>query len=143
MSVPRGLAYDTTNSRLFVVDDNDASTNNNRVLIYNVATITNGQNAINVLGQPNFTTANPANTQSGMNMPSGLTYDTTNQRLFVSEEGGNRVKIFDVAPPATLSTAVINGSTLILSYNEALDTSSVPATSAFTLHINGLVKPVS
>ncbi len=55
---PCGLAYDSTNNRLFVAD-----TSNNRVVVYDVTTITNGENAINVLGQTDFTSNTPATTQ--------------------------------------------------------------------------------
>jgi DNA-binding beta-propeller fold protein YncE len=92
MSYPGGLAYDDPNNRLFVADHD-----NNRVLVFNVTTITNGQNAIRVLGQPDFTTNTAGTTQALMDHPWGLSYDVVNQRLFVSEIGSNRVLIFDAA----------------------------------------------
>ena len=92
MGRPLSLAYDSANNRLFVADQN-----NNRVLVYDVASITDGENAINVLGQTTFTGSGLANTQSGLNVPIGLLYDAANNRLFVSESTGNRVKVFDVA----------------------------------------------
>ena len=47
---PRGLIYDPAGNRLFVADFS-----NNRVMLFDVASITNGENAVNVLGQANFT----------------------------------------------------------------------------------------
>ena len=44
----------------------------------------------------------------------------------------NNTPAADATPP-TLSTATVNGNTLVLTYNEALDTASTPAASVFTL----------
>ncbi len=92
LNVPNGLAYDDTNNRLFV-----AQTTGNRVTVYDVAAITDGENAINVLGQATFTATTAATTQAGMNVPTGLVYDSTGQRLFVAQNTGNRVTVYDVA----------------------------------------------
>ena len=43
----------------------------------------------------------------------------------------------------TLSTAAVNGTSLVLTYNEALDESSVPATGAFTVTVAGSAGTVS
>ena len=40
--------------------------------------------------------------------------------------------VADATPP-TLSTAVVNGNTLVLTYSETLDAASTPAASAFAL----------
>ena len=50
MDGPRNTAFDSGNNRLFV-----GEADNNRVLVYDIAAITNGENAVNVLGQVNFT----------------------------------------------------------------------------------------
>jgi DNA-binding beta-propeller fold protein YncE len=90
----RGLDYDVTNERLFVAD-----LSNNRVLVFNVATstITNGENASYVLGQPNFTSKAALTTQSGVSSPVGVAYDPTWSRLFIGDEGNQRVLVFNVA----------------------------------------------
>jgi DNA-binding beta-propeller fold protein YncE len=88
---PKATVYDAANNRLFVAD-----TVNNRVLVYAGSTITNGQAAINVLGQVNFTQANSPTTQSSMSQPQGLAYDSANQRLFVSDYSNRRVLVYDV-----------------------------------------------
>lgn len=92
MNNPYGLAYDAAGQRLFVADSGD-----NRVLIFNVATIINGQNAVNVLGQSNFTSSGIGKTQTGMNAPRGLAYDSVNKRLFIADSGSNRVLVYNVA----------------------------------------------
>jgi sugar lactone lactonase YvrE len=95
MNSTYGVQYDSQNSRLFV---DDAS--NSRVLVFNVATstITNGENASYVLGQPNFTSSTAATTQSGMRQPEGGAYDSVHNRLFVTDTFNFRVLVFDVTP---------------------------------------------
>ena len=92
MNVPYGLAFDDTHNRLFVAEGTG-----NRVKVFDVAAITDGENAVNVLGQPLFTLATAANTQDGLNVPVDVAYDGVNDRLFIAENAGNRVKVFDVA----------------------------------------------
>lgn len=92
MGNPQGLAYDSTNNRLFVSD-----LTGNRVLVFDVSSITNGQNAVNVLGQSDFTSTTGTSTQSGMNGPGGMDYDSTNSRLFVADGNNHRVTVFNVA----------------------------------------------
>ncbi len=92
MNAPRGLAYDGANSRLFV-----SQATGNRVTVYDVASITDGENAVNVLGQSTFTGTAAATTQAGMNDPRGIAYDATNNRLFVAQTTGNRITMYDVA----------------------------------------------
>jgi DNA-binding beta-propeller fold protein YncE len=94
----RGLTYDADNKRLFVADGNPSiGASGSRVLVFDVATITNGESAINVLGQADFTSNNIAVTASGMNSPFGLTYDATTSALYVTDDFFNRVTIFDAA----------------------------------------------
>jgi DNA-binding beta-propeller fold protein YncE len=89
MHYPYDLAYDVTNSRLFVADSG-----NSRVLVFTGSTISNGMDAAAVLGQPDFTTHASATTQSGMNYPYGLAYDGATNRLFVSDYDNSRVLVF-------------------------------------------------
>ena len=94
MSGPWGLAYDASNTRLFVADGA-----NNRVTVFNVATNTlvNGENASSVLGPSTFTSGYLGPSQSAFG-PSGIAYDPVNRRLFVSDWGNNRILMFNVAP---------------------------------------------
>ncbi len=98
LRAPSYLNYDSATSRLFVADSG-----NNRVMVFNAtSTITNGQAAINVLGQSSFTVSTAALTSSGMNSPWAVTYDATSSRLFVADRGNNRVLVFD-AGTSTIS----------------------------------------
>jgi hypothetical protein len=90
---PLGLEYDTLNQRLFV-----AQGGGNRVTVYSVAAITNGENAVNVLGQADFTSSGSATTQAGLNNPIGLVYNESTSEVYVSQTtNGNRVSVFDAA----------------------------------------------
>jgi len=96
------IAYDATNSRLFLSDNQ-----NSRVLVFNVApgVIANNENASYVLGQPNFTSGscNQGGSQfvgmaaNTLCYGGGLAYDATNSRLFVGDDQG-RIMVFNVAP---------------------------------------------
>jgi|GEM_PF-788950 len=90
---PSGLAYDSTNDRLFVTDQN-----NNRVLIFDFTFgLTDGMNASYVLGQIDFDSNASGVTQSNLNYPRGLIYDSDNDLLYVSDNANNRVLIFDTS----------------------------------------------
>ncbi|MFA6082692.1 MAG: NHL repeat-containing protein, partial [Patescibacteria group bacterium] len=85
--VPTGLATDGT--YLFVVDSG-----NYRLLIFNITAISNGEDAVNVLGQANFTTGTDQGVaQNTLYAPSGVAYSTN--KLYVSDQA-NRVMVFDV-----------------------------------------------
>jgi DNA-binding beta-propeller fold protein YncE len=116
MNVPNGLAFDDANNRLFVTQ-----TTGNRVTVYDVASITDGENAVNVLGQATFTATTAATTQAGMNVPYDAAYDSANQRLFVSEGTGNRVKVYDVA-------AITDGENAVNVLGQATFTATTAAT---------------
>jgi DNA-binding beta-propeller fold protein YncE len=117
MMDPGGLAYDATGSRLFVTDIDQ-----NRVLVYDVASITNGENAVNVLGQSGYTTSTAATSQAGVNRPIGLAYDGAGSRLFVLENNNNRVKVYDVA-------SITNGESAVNVLGQSGYTTSTAATS--------------
>lgn len=91
MKNPMGLAFDSANNRLFVADQT-----NNRVLVFDTSTITNGMNASAVLGQANFTSGGFMGvTQSTFDLPQDVAYDSANARLFVADSGLNRVMVFN------------------------------------------------
>ena len=95
---PGDLAIDNANHRLFVSDSN-----NNRVLVFNLDAGNNllDHNADFVLGQSSFsiTSANqgsaPSNTT--LNAPTGLFYDSVLHRLYVADTGNNRVLVYDAS----------------------------------------------
>lgn len=89
------------NGKLFVADQN-----NNRVLIYDLASLATGMSAEYVLGQAGFTTATAGiDTYSAtalsytmaMNQPSDLWTDGRGN-LFIADTGNNRVLYYSVVP---------------------------------------------
>jgi hypothetical protein len=73
--------------------------NNNRVLVYNQVPTANGTAADFVIGQPDFLTNTPATTANGLRNPYAA-YCMAN-KLFVVEQGNNRILVFDPIPTAT------------------------------------------
>lgn len=87
------LALDESGQRLFVSDSG-----NYRVLIFDVATITNGENAIHVLGAPNLTTAGEGTiSASNTSYTGGMAYDPNNDRLFYADNSFGRISVFDLS----------------------------------------------
>jgi DNA-binding beta-propeller fold protein YncE len=90
----KDLAIDTVHHRLFIAD-----TINSRVLVFNLNTDNTPIDYVadNVIGQPDFATLTPAVTSTGLNFPSGMVYDSSNDRLFVSDQGGTRIMVFNTS----------------------------------------------
>jgi DNA-binding beta-propeller fold protein YncE len=92
LHTPEGLTYDSARGYLIVADSSQ------RVLIFDVNSITDGEDAIYVLGQPDFETGNSASglAATGMNYPLGVDYDAGSKRLFVADSNYRRVLVFDL-----------------------------------------------
>ena len=117
-----GIAYDSTNSRLFVAEPYYAR----RVMVFNVATSTmaNGMNADYVLGQSDFTSTSASNTtQSSLLDANLLNYDSVNDRLFVADGNNRRIMVFDVA-----TSTMANGKDADYVLGQANFTSNTQAT---------------
>lgn len=91
LASPTGLAYDAARKLLFVSDYLNA-----RVLVYDVTTISNGEPAAYVLGQPDFTSSTSGLSDTEMESPYGLTYDDNHQTLFVVDRSQLRVLAFNI-----------------------------------------------
>jgi parallel beta-helix repeat protein len=94
---PTELTFDSSGN--LWVSDYD----NNRVLRF-TPPFTNGMNASLVLGQSDFTTRIATTTQSGMNLPGGLSFDTSGN-FWVADSGNARVLRFS----PTIITGTISG----------------------------------
>ncbi|MBP7845916.1 MAG: NHL repeat-containing protein, partial [Candidatus Pacebacteria bacterium] len=92
LNTPIYLVVDQNNERLFVSD-----TNNNRVLVFDISNVSNGQVAINVLGQVDFESADGHLKDTGLNQPLGIALDSGGTNLFVADSQNNRVMVFDVS----------------------------------------------
>ena len=89
LTTPTAVA---TDGNIVVVADTD----NNRVLIWKTIPTTNGVNADIVLGQPDFTTANPGIGKSALRGPQGVWIQGT--RLFVADTQNHRIMIWNTIP---------------------------------------------
>ena len=119
--VSADVAYDEAGSRLFVAD-----MHNHRVLVFNLSLgIAGYDTAAFVLGQPDFVTggrvaANPYGNKNTVNAASGcttavngcglgrawsLSYDYTNQRLFVADSDNHRILVWNLAAGITSGMA--------------------------------------
>ena len=92
---PLGLAYDSNHQLLFVEDDNIS-----RIMVFDVNGITNNEDAMGVLGQSTLTINDGCQTtQRYLCFPDGPSdyYDTAHNRLYASDNGNNRIMIYDFA----------------------------------------------
>ena len=64
----------------------------NRVLVFSTIS-TNGQNALNVIGQPNFVSSSPALSQAGLAGPTGVEA-TSGGTVYVADTNNNRIMIW-------------------------------------------------
>jgi len=114
-----GLVFDDANNRLFVSDESNC-----RVMVFDTTTITNGMNASNVIGQPDFTTGTCSIAASTLEDPeSTLSYDAARQYLFVPQYVSSRVLVFDV-------NTITNGEAAIFVIGQDDFTSSTNDTTA-------------
>src|SRR4030095_892756 len=78
LNQPGALFFAAAPPRLFLSDGL-----NSRILVFNAerSALRNGSAAVGVIGQPDFTTAQPLRTRSGIDGPDGLTYESKQERL--------------------------------------------------------------
>jgi sugar lactone lactonase YvrE len=118
MDTPIGLNGDK-DGRLYVTDSL-----NHRVLIFDgAAGLTNGANADNVLGQPDFTTCT-ANTwglsETSLDFPTRAFYDPSAKVLWVADRYNNRVLMYgNTAPTATLVLGQVDFTSAIASTTQS------------------------
>ncbi|MBI3072557.1 MAG: hypothetical protein HYY84_10625 [Deltaproteobacteria bacterium] len=129
---PQGLAYDSIQNRLFVSDIAA-----HRVLTFNVASITNGQDAGSVIGQVDFTSVGFGSGATQLNMPQGLAFDSVANRLFVVDRGNMRVMVFNVA---TVANGADAGA--VLGVSSFAQGTGVPTRQSFDDPFGATVDPV-
>jgi DNA-binding beta-propeller fold protein YncE len=100
---PKGLAVDFGGNRLFVSDSY-----NNRVLMFNIATVVDGMDAGAVLGQGDFNSTGGGLSATQMSNPRGVSYEVSTMRLFVADSDNDRVLVFDVSGGVTNGMAAAN-----------------------------------
>ncbi|MDP3974841.1 MAG: YCF48-related protein [Candidatus Jorgensenbacteria bacterium] len=117
----KGARTDSVNKRLFIADGLQ-----NRVLAYSldVDNVLADRNADYVLGQANFSSWSSGTTSSTLNYPFDIAVDSSGNRIFVVDNGNNRVLVFD------LSAGITNGMSASYVLGQANFTSSGSATTA-------------
>ena len=124
----------------------------NTVEIPLVATPQGGADASDFSGVPNSVTFNAGETEQSFTFSAadeyiadegesvkitfGTTLPATIKRGSRAETTVTIVDDTDTTPPV-LSTATVNGTSLVLTYDETLDTGSVPSTGAYSVKVNG------
>lgn len=93
-----GMDIDLVHQRLFVAD-----AGNNRVLVFDLTSISNNMNASFVLGQIDFVSNAFGTTATTMKNPTDVVYDSAQDRLYVADSENNRILGFD------LSSGIANG----------------------------------
>jgi DNA-binding beta-propeller fold protein YncE len=116
MNAPYGVGYDATNQRLYV-----GEVSANRVTVYDVRPegspaltlcgttttgIATGMNASCVLGQSAFNTAATSTAATGIYGAQGIVWDETSKSLFVGDSGNNRVLVFSLPIPTSISNGM-------------------------------------
>lgn len=110
MLIPYGIAYEQNTKRLFVGDGW-----HDRVLVFDAdpARMHTYENAMYVIGQPDFTTIKQTAGATGVDFqilgadrgiggggsaPLAMDFDEKGQRLFLTDSGNNRVLVYDINP---------------------------------------------
>ncbi|MBI3074399.1 MAG: hypothetical protein HYY84_19990 [Deltaproteobacteria bacterium] len=91
LSQPRGLAWSAAENLLFVAD-----TGFNRVIVYDVSQLDNGEAAVNVLGQVSMSARDGGTSASSMNEPFDVAIDSSGRQLYVADHGNKRVVRIEV-----------------------------------------------
>jgi hypothetical protein len=135
---PENLIYDPVNQDLFVQDDTF-----NRILIFNVASITPSEDAVAVIGQPDFSTTdyscNPSQTSLCDSEGINDAFDPVNRRLFLSDSGNERVLTFDFVKITTPAGA-LSGGNIGTAYHQTFQASNAQGSLSFRL-VSGNLPP--
>lgn len=93
--LPGDLVVDETHQRLFV-----GVSTQHRALVFDVHPdrLRNGQAAMYVFGQPDFSSEDTGLSRRMLREPDGLSYDAKNDHLYMSDKRNQRVLVFDVHP---------------------------------------------
>ena len=118
---PDDSPYDAVDHLLFVPDEFE-----NRILVFDVANDSvpnalNGENAVAVIGQPDFTSNAPAVTQAGLYSDHCADYDRANNTLYVSDYGNSRILEF---PMIDITTSCLPAGTVNIPYSATVTTAN-------------------
>jgi|GEM_PF-1435532 len=102
----RDISLDEIDNRLFVCDNT-----NNRIMIYDLNSLSSGMEANGVIGQINYTSSTAVTSQTGLSGPRGVYYEPTNKYLYVGDYGNHRVLVFDLSNGITSTASYVFGQT--------------------------------
>ncbi len=106
---PRGVFSDGT--RLFIAD-----TGNNRILVFNTMPSSNNTAADLIIGQPDMFTVSPGTNANKFHNPYNMFVDKNTGKLFIADDGNQRVLIFNTIPTKDNASAdVVVGQTNFIS----------------------------
>lgn len=122
LASPEGVAVNTSTNKLAIADRD-----NNRVLIWDSAPLSNGQNASYVVGQSSFTGASFGVSASALHAPQGVAFDSNDGRMYVADSDNNRVLLWSTAVTANnqAATYVLGQSNFTSSSPQAVNSSSL------------------
>ena len=103
MNAPRGVHLFSDTQSYQSVSLAVADTGNNRALVFDAMFLTNGENAVSVLGQASFTANAAATTAAGMNAPRSVVAEYTGSggsivrqsHLFITDSGNHRILLYE------------------------------------------------
>lgn len=123
LASPEGVSVNLSNNAIAVADRD-----NNRVLVWTVPVIANGQSANFVLGQSNFTSSGFGVSAKNLHTPKGVGFDSSSGYLYVADADNNRVVVW------TASIAANNQSANLVLGQSNMTTSATQAISASALN---------
>lgn len=123
------LMYDSTNDRLFVSDFT-----HNRVLVFDTASITDGEAAVAVIGAVNFTTCTAGTTSQKFNGPDDMEWVASDSAVVISDERNNRALWFPFPAGAASNPAAtfVLGQPDFVSFTSALTQSGIKGVNGTT-----------
>lgn len=120
---PRGMVMDEANDILYLAD-----TGHNRILGFDVTSITNGEDAVSVIGQSDFISGDPGTTQTAMSGPQWTAWHEPTRTLYQVESGNNRVLLFKIIG---ISSTTLTAATTGASYTGTIPVTNDQGTVSF------------
>ncbi len=120
------VEINSLNQKLFLSDSG-----NNRVMVFDVSGITDGEPAVAVIGQDDFTSSVSDVSQTSFDTPKGIYLDSETNRIFVADSGSNRVLEFGFVE---ITTSSLEGATGGIAYTQEINSSSFQGAVSYELY---------
>ncbi len=131
---PRDMDYNANTGRLYITDER-----NGRITIYNVnsSNIATGMNAEAVLGAEDFSASNENTSNYEFANPYGVSVDITLNKLYVADQGNNRIMQFNLV---NITKSSLSNGTAGNSYSDTVTASSSQGIVTYSI-ISGSLPP--